>query len=490
MGKVYLIGAGPGDEELITLKGKRKLEECTAVLYDRLVGSNILNFLNKECEVYYCGKEPGCHYKTQDEINNMLVKLAKEGHIVGRIKGGDPYVFGRGGEEALELIKEGIEFQVIPGVTSAISVLGYGGIPITQRGMSQSFHVITGMSANTLKINWSSLAKENGTLVFLMGLENLNNIVHNLVQNGKAVETPTAVIMRGTSSKQKKVVGNLEDIYEKTVEAGLKSPCIIVVGEVVKLNDELNWYEKLPLFGANICVTRSKDQATKIKNQLKDLGAEVTELNSIEFKDMTYNLDEYKNKLNVYDHIVLTSVNAVNYFFDYLRNIEYDIRNIKASFSVLGKATSKALKERGVFPDRIAKEFLSEGLFKVMENDLKPNEKVLIPGSMQAKDYLTKEISKLGLQVDKVAIYETVQGDMKNIKAFEEVDIVLFTSPTTVNNLINMIDINEIREKICIAIGPVTYEALKEKEIDALVCEEHSQDGLINKITEVWRKMK
>ena len=490
MGKVYLIGAGPGDEELITLKGKRKLEECTAVLYDRLVGSNILNFLNKNCEIYYCGKEPGCHYKTQDEINNMLVKLAKEGHIVGRIKGGDPYVFGRGGEEALELIKEDIEFQVIPGVTSAISVLGYGGIPITQRGMSQSFHVITGMSANTLKINWSSLAKENGTLVFLMGLENLNNIVHNLIQNGKAVETPTAVIMRGTSSKQKKVVGTLEDIYEKTVEARLKSPCIIVVGEVVKLNDELNWYERLPLFGANICVTRSREQATEIKNELKDLGAEVTELNSIEFKDMSYNLDEYKDKLKEYDHIVLTSVNAVNYFFDYLKNVEYDIRNIKASFSVLGKATSKALKERGVFPDRIAKDFFSEGLFKVMENDLKPNEKVLIPGSIQAKDYLTQEISKLGLQVDKIGIYETVQGDMKNLKAFEEVDIVLFTSPTTVNNLIKMMDVNEIKKKICIAIGPVTLEALKEKEIDALVCEEHSQDGLINKITEVWREMK
>jgi len=252
MSKVYLIGAGPGDEELMTFKAVRVLKKCTAVMYDRLAGGNVLKYLRDDCKVLYCGKEPGCHYKTQDEINEMLVSLAKEGHIVGRVKGGDPYVFGRGGEEALRLREENIDFEVIPGVTSAISVLSYAGIPATQRGLSQSFHVITGMSASSLKIDWSSISKVEGTLIFLMGLENIEFITEKLMEGGKAESTPCAVVMRGTTSKQRKVIGTLKNIAAKSREAALKSPCIIVVGEVVTLSESLNWYEKMPLFGTNV----------------------------------------------------------------------------------------------------------------------------------------------------------------------------------------------------------------------------------------------
>ena len=265
MSKVYIIGTGPGDEELLTIKACEALKNCTAVLYDRLVSNNILNYLNDDCEVYYCGKEPGSHYKTQEEINNMLVKLAKEGHIVGRVKGGDPYVFGRGGEEVLSLIEENIDFEVIPGVTSPISVLNYAGIPITQRDMSQSFHIVTGMTASEEKINWEALAKEKGTLVFMMGFNNLSFIVERLINNGKSEDSKAAIIMRGTSSKQRKVVGTLKDIEEKALKANLSSPCIIVVGDVVSLNEKLSWYEKKPLFGVNICVTRSREQASNLK---------------------------------------------------------------------------------------------------------------------------------------------------------------------------------------------------------------------------------
>ena len=222
MGKAYIIGTGPGDEELLTIKAVKVLEKCTAVLYDRLVSNNILNYLKEDCEIYYCGKEPGCHYKTQEEINEMIVKLVKDGHIVGRIKGGDPYVFGRGGEEVLSLQKEGLEFEVIPGVTSPIAVLNYAGIPITQRGMSQGFHIITGMTAAGEKINWQALAKETGTLVFMMGLENIERIMSNLLENGKDGSTPAAIVMRGTSSKQKKVIGTVDNICAKAREAGLK----------------------------------------------------------------------------------------------------------------------------------------------------------------------------------------------------------------------------------------------------------------------------
>ncbi|MCD2345681.1 uroporphyrinogen-III C-methyltransferase [Clostridium guangxiense] len=486
MGKVYLIGAGPGDEELITLKAVRKLKECTAVLYDRLVGNNILNYVSEGCEVYYCGKEPGAHYKTQEEINKILVKLAKEGHIVGRVKGGDPYVFGRGGEEASELVKENIPFEVIPGITSAIAVLNYGGIPITQRGISQSFHVITGMSASGEKVNWQAVAKETGTLVFLMGLENLSKIVENLVYNGKNKSTPAAIIMRGTSSKQKKVVGILENIEVKSKRAELKSPCIIVVGEVVNFNESLNWYESQPLFGANICVTRSKKQASSIRYTLKDLGAEVTEINSIKFKSTTYNLKGYLSRLNHYNHIIFTSVNGVDFFFEYLKEQNYDIRNLKAKFSVVGKATSKALKEKGVMPLKVAEKFQAEGLFEIIKPILKPGEKVLMPSSSKARNYLAQEISKLSLEVDKVNIYETIVGEVKNTRAFDETDIVLFTSPSTVRNMIELVGIEKIKEKISIAIGPITLDVLKENNIGAVLCQEHSEKGLVEKIQEVW----
>ena len=313
MSKVYLIGAGPGDEELLTLKAMKSLEKCTAVMYDRLVGGNILKYVSDECKIYYCGKEPGCHYKTQDEINDMMVKLAKEGHVVGRVKGGDPYVFGRGGEEALRLIEENMDFEVVPGVTSAISVLNYAGIPATHRGLSQSFHVITGMSAQKLNINWESIAKLEGTLIFLMALDNLDFIKSKLVEHGKDLSTPAAVVMRGTTSKQRKVVGTLDNIKDLADKAGFESPCIIVVGKVVTLSDKLNWYENKPLFGKNICVTRSKKQADSLSSELKDRGAQVTEINSIKIQETAEALDKYMDSLNQYDYIVLNQRKCCGY---------------------------------------------------------------------------------------------------------------------------------------------------------------------------------
>ena len=486
MSKVYIIGTGPGDEELLTLKAVDTLKKCTAVLYDRLVSNNILNYLNEDCKIFYCGKEPGAHYKTQEEINESLVKLAKEGHIVGRIKGGDPYVFGRGGEEVLELINENIEFEVIPGVTSPISVLNYAGIPITQRGMSQSFHIITGMTAGVLNINWEAIAKEKGTLVFMMGLNNLGAIIENLLKYGKDEDTKVAVIMRGTSSKQKKVVGTIKDIERKVEEAKLQSPCIIVMGEVVSLNDKLNWYEKKPLFGLNICVTRSREQSSNLKKRLRELGSEVTEINSIKIKPTKENLNEVKDKLSDYDHIILTSVNGVNIFFDYIIENKIDLRTIKAKFSVVGKATRKALEKRGIQAFVMGREFVGEGLFKALEPHLRSGEKVLIPCSSGSREYLKDEIEKLGLVVDRVHTYNTVCGEVKNKKAFEEVDFILYTSPSTVNNMITLFGVDKIKEKHNIAIGPQTYKTLKENSIEAHMCKKHSEDGFLDEILEIY----
>lgn len=487
--KAYIIGVGPGDEDLLTLKAIKSLAKCTAVLYDRLIGNNILNYLSDGCEIYYCGKEPGCHYKTQEEINDNIVQLAKKGHIVGRVKGGDPYVFGRGGEEVLALIEHDIEFEVVPGITSPISVLNYAGIPITHRGVAQSFHIITGMSAGVVRTNWEVLAKEEGTLVFMMGLENLETIKNNLIVNGKSEYTPCAVVMRGTSAKQKKVVGNLENIVPKVKEAKLKSPCIIVVGEVVKLNENLNWYEHKPLFGVNVCVTRSKEQANGIKESLKELGAEITEINSIRFKDRSENLNQYLDKLDQFNHIVFTSANGVRYFFNYLIKNNYDVRKIGAKFSVIGKATLNALKDRGIQSAFMAEEFSGEDLLNVLKQEVKVGEKVMIPCSSKARELIKEGLENQGAEVHKVYIYDTLCGIVKNERAFSEVDIVLYTSPSTVKNMIDMLGIDTLREKQAIAIGPITYRELEEQGIKARICKEHTEQGLIEEIKMLWSEI-
>ncbi|MCY6372185.1 uroporphyrinogen-III C-methyltransferase [Clostridium ganghwense] len=485
MGKVYLIGAGPGDEGLMTVKAAKVLKECTAVLYDRLSGNNVLKHINEECKVFYCGKEPGCHYKTQEEINDMIVSLSKEGHIVGRVKGGDPYVFGRGGEEALRLYEEGIEFEVIPGVTSAISVLNYAGIPITHRGIAQSFHVFTGRSSKNLDISWESVANLKGTLVFLMGLKNIEGITNNLISNGMDENTPCAVIMRGTTSKQKRVTGNLKSIGDKVREAGFTSPCIIVVGKVVEFTQELGWYEKKPLFGWNVCVTRSKEQAKSLSDKLLNLGAEVTEINSIKIKSTSSNLQNYMNKLENYDYIVFTSVNTVNIFFDYLKEREFDIRKLKARVAAIGRATESSIKERGIIPDITAGEFVAEELFKCLKSEVQEGDKVLIPCSRDSRQYLYEELIQCGCQVDRVHIYYPDIGEIVNVNSFNDVDIVLFTSPSTVRNMIKMVGIEEISKKICVAIGPITEKELVKNNIECFVCDEYCNEGLIKKLLQL-----
>ncbi|MCB2290705.1 uroporphyrinogen-III C-methyltransferase [Clostridium sp. CS001] len=485
MGKVYLMGVGPGDEELITLKAIRMLEKCTAVMYDRLASTSVLKYLSEDCEIYYCGKEPGCHYKTQEEINDMLVDLAKKGHVVGRVKGGDPFVFGRGGEEALALIEENIEFEVIPGITSPIAVLNYAGIPITHRGIAQSFHIFTAMTAEKLNIDWDAVARLEGTLVFMMGFKNLEKITESLISNGKSKNTPCAVIMRGTTSKQKKVVGNLEDILVKVQRSEISSPCIIVVGEVIKFNEQFNWYEKKPLFGKNICITRSKAQSKELRESLLDLGAEVLEINSIEFTNTCCNLDAYKTKFTEYDFVALTSVNGVNIFFNYLKDMEFDIRKLKAKIAAIGPATAEAIRDRGIVPEIVAKHFVAESLFEEMKTHVKAGDKILVPRSKDARPYLVEQLREIKCNVDEVFTYETLCGKSRYEDEIKDVDAIVFTSPSIVKNMITMVGIETIKSKTALAIGSITAKALSEQGVEAIMCDEYSSEGILRKLMEI-----
>ena len=483
---VYLIGTGPGDEELLTLKAVKALEKCTAVLYDRLGAGNILNYLNEDCEIYYCGKEPGAHYKTQEEINETLVRLAKEGHTVGRIKGGDPFVFGRGGEEILALLNAGVdEFEVIPGVTSPVSVLSYAGIPVTHRGLAQDFHIVTGMSKGSLNVNFEALAKEDGTLIFMMGLGNLGSIVENLIKHGKSKDTKAAVVMKGTTSKQRSVTGTLENIEERVKEAGFVSPCIIVVGEVVKFSDKFNWYEKKTLYGHNICITRSRDQSYSLKDKLTSLGAEVTPIYSLKIVDKKSNLTLVN--LEDYKHIVLTSVNAVKMLFAFIKENKIDIRSIKADFYCVGKATAKALEENFIIPKLTCKEFLASELISELKDIIKVNEKVLWPTSSIAKNNMKEELESIGAIVDRVDVYDTVCGDLLDEKVFDDVDEVFYTSPSTVKNMIKMLGVEKLRGKKAISIGPVTSKELEKNNLDYLECNKHSEDGFIDEIIDLLK---
>ena len=478
---VYLIGAGPGDEELLTLKAQRVLQKCTAIMYDHLANPSVLRYAPDACELHYCGKTPGHHTKPQEEINDWLVALVRAGHVVGRVKGGDPYLFGRGGEEAVRLYAEGIPFEVIPGISSPLAVLNYAGIPATQRGLAQGLHIYTGTSADTLNINWEAAAHSQGTLIFLMGLGNLSMIAAHLKTHGKPPQTPCAVIMRGTTAKQRKVVGTLDQIVELVNAAELTSPSIIVVGEVVTFAHQLAWYEQKPLFGRHLCITRAQDQARDLRERLWDLGAEVTEINTIQVVKNEAALLPFLPQLPGYDFFIFTSVNGVKTLFDMLRAQMSDIRQLRGAFAAIGPATANALQERGIIPAVIAPEFIAEALYDALQPRLTPGARIFVARSRQARPYLVEQLRAQGCVVDEVPIYHVEPGQLR-AQTLDEVDTIIFTSPTTVRNLIAMTSLEQVSAKHALAIGPITSAELEQHGITAQVCTEYSVDGIIQKL--------
>ncbi len=505
-GKVYLVGAGPGDPGLLTLKAKDCMEKADVVVYDNLANRVFLRYARKEAELIYAGKEGGRHTMTQEEINRVIVDRASRGLLVVRLKGGDPFIFGRGGEEAQELASAGIAFEIVPGVTSAIAVPAYAGIPLTHRDFTPTVAFITGHEdpgKGHSGIAWDRISTGAGTLVFLMGMGNISGIAENLIRNGRSADTPVAVIQKGTMAAQKTVTAPLKDIAEIARGEGLKPPAVIVVGGVVDLRRDLAWFDKRPLFGKKIVVTRAREQASTFLAALSELGAECIEFPTIEVVAPSgYDaLDGAIRDLERYQWAIFTSVNGVKFFFDRLRFLGRDSRSLKGiKVAAIGSRTGEALSGKGIVPDLVPDEFRAEAVVDAFHKEDVEGLRILLPRAAQAREVLPVELEKMGASVDVVEAYRTIKasGDRSLVQGLLErggIHMVTFTSSSTVHNFVDVFEEEGERfsrwmEKVSVAcIGPVTAEtAIKRGLKVSLTAERYTVESLTGAIVEYFEK--
>lgn len=489
-GKVYLIGAGPGDKGLITVKAQQILKKAEVIIYDYLVNTDLLSLAAATCEIIYVGKKAGAHTLSQAQINQLLLKKAKKGKIVARLKGGDPFIFGRGAEEALSLAQEKIPFEIIPGVTSAIAVPAYAGIPLTFRKLNSTVAFITGHEEEKEATNlaWDKLAGIE-VLVFLMGVKNLEFIAQKLMENGKEPSTKAAIIRWGTTPQQKTICGNLKTIAALAKKEKITPPAILLVGKVIGLRDKLNWFEKKPLFGKTVLITRARAQASILKEKLEERGAEVMEFPTIAITDPSdyAPLDSQIDNLNIFNWIIFTSVNGVEYFFKRLFKKNKDPRDLKGILiAVIGSATKEKLESFHLKADFMPSDFTTEAIISGLKHKTISGARILLPRSQIADEILSLGLRQLGAEVREVPAYNTVkpQIDIKLLKN-KKIDIVTFTSSSTVNNFISSFSsLKEIKELLpktkFASIGPVTSKALKCAGLTVhSEAKEHTIDGLI-----------
>ncbi|HHW47639.1 MAG TPA: uroporphyrinogen-III C-methyltransferase [Clostridiaceae bacterium] len=498
-GKVYITGVGPGDYKLITLKAIECISRADVIVYDRLVSDRILGFARKDAELIYVGKIPGLHAVSQEKINGILVEKALEGKVVARVKGGDPFVFGRGGEEAEALRENGIEFEIVPGVTSAVAVPAYAGIPVTHRDFCSSFHVITGHERpdkeNSL-VDYGELAGLRGTLVFLMGVKSLPEICQSLIDNGKDRGTPAAVIEKGTTSEQRKITGTLEDIAQKAAEAGVRSPAITVIGDVVSLNGKLDWFPRGKLTGKRIIVTRSREQASKLVDKIEELGGMAIEFPTIRIEgpeDFTH-FDQVLKRLPGYEWLVFTSENGVKAFFGRMMTNRIDIRSLAGvKLAAIGEATMEALNKYGLNVDYVPEKYTNRELLKGFPPSGGDSPKILLARGNLSDKKLVEGLKAKGYEVEDLIVYRTVLGDGRRediLEMIEEggIDYITFTSSSTVRNFVSILGQENISKTSGIkvlCIGPVTAKTAEESGLKVTaVADRYTIDGLVEKLVE------
>jgi len=491
-GKVYLVGAGPGDPELITAKGLRLIANADCVLYDNLAPRPLLDFAPPGCELVYVGKKKSDHTYNQEAISRMLVERAQAGKNVVRLKGGDPFIFGRGGEEVEELVESGIEFEVVPGITTPVGIAAYCGVPLTHRDHTSVLTFVTGHEVD--KIDWEKVSVSE-TIVLFMALTKFAGIAERLMAAGRPAATPAMVVRWASRADQRTITGTLADLPAKIAASGIKPPATVVVGGVVGLRDKLNWFEKLPLFGRRVVVTRARTQASTLAAKLRSLGAEVIEFPTIEVRDPDdYTaLDNAIANLGSYDWLVFTSVNGVEYFLRRLDRSPADLRALKAKICAIGPITAKAVRDLHLKVDVMPKEFVAESVVEAFAPYEMEGKRVLLPRAKVAREILPEELRRRGAIVDVIPAYQTVIPANAAGRAKEALerkpDWVLFTSSSTVTNFVKAAGAGPLRGAGVASIGPVTSETARSLGIDVSVeASPYTIDGLIARILDACKE--
>ena len=487
--KVSLVGVGPGDESLLTLKALECIQNADVLVYDNLINPTVLNKVRLDAKLIYAGKVSGNHYLTQDKINEAIAEYAANGEYVVRLKGGDPYIFGRGGEEAEYLIERGIDFETVHGVSSFYAGLGYAGIPITFRGEATSFHVFTGhrKKGEPLDLDFKNIAKTDGSLVFLMGISNLPLIVNGLLSNGMDPHIGAAVVENGTRYNQRVFRGELCSIEEIAKRENIVSPALIVVGDVCK--KDLSFFNKykLPLSGKNILLTATRTLAEKMAKRFKDTGANICEMSLIAIKEIETEKERLLSEINDSTHILFTSSNGVDIFFEQIKRYGIDIRSLyNKKICVIGSGSGEALNKYGVNADFIPSKFDSKSFLDEILPKLDKDSKVLMLRAKIGSDVLPKGLKSAGIAFSDISVYDTIIDHRKKFelnKDIENFDYVVAASASGAKALVEMIEDKKMLSGKVVSIGPVTTKALVELGIENIItAKRYDVEGIIDAI--------
>jgi uroporphyrinogen III methyltransferase/synthase len=489
IGRVYLVGAGPGDPGLMSVRSLELIAIADAIFYDRLIPPGALAGARPGAELVYVGKQPGVPSVPQEGIGERLIAAAREGKSVVRLKGGDPFVFGRGGEEGEALREAGVEFEVVPGITAGVAATAYAGIPVTHRDDASAVAFVTGHEdpeKPESALDWEALARFPGTLVFYMGVKRLGVNATALIEAGRDPEEPAAAIERGTMAGQRTVEATLGTLAEAVERERVKAPALIVVGQVARRREQLGWLERRPLHGRRVVVTRARAQASGLARTLRELGADVVELPAIRIESRieSQEVRDAVARIGDYSLVCLTSPNGVHLLFEAMQAAGQDARALAgATVAAIGPGTARALAAHGIVADVVPERFVAEALVEALAEVEVEVKRVLVARAAEARDVLPDALRERGAEVDVIPLYETVreQPDESEIERAQEADYVTFTSSSTVTNLLEALGDRFPKNARVISIGPVTSETARKAGLQvALEAEQHDIDGLLD----------